>query len=1284
MRSTSDRSSRIAFSRSLSRRPRRVRSRSFRPLPTRLEERTLLSTDLWTGAAGDNSWDTAANWVNAMDSTDHHVPTASDDAVIDDTYTNVSTITITVSDSDSVNSLSSQASIAINDSLSVASTSTITGALSLQGTLSGTGSLTVTGLFTWASGSTITGTGTLDAKGGTSVDTSAAGITLEGWTVINEAAATWTGSNTIQMLHNAAIENAAGASFTITGDGVMRWDSSDDGAEAPGPRFDNAGTLTKLQGTAGAQTTFNVQFNNTGSVAVQQGGLELGSLGVNASRQFSDSSGSFAGAAGTTLGLSFQALSAAASIAGDAVVLSGVEDAGSYSATGGTTATTAVLTGSVTSVGSYLVDNGGLDYSPAAGVVPTTITTGTLSLVNDSNLTGTGNITATGLFTWGPGTTLSGTGTLDARGGMVIDTSSGPYDSVLDQQRTLINEGAAVWTGSTRGIFATRGAVFENLGSLDLQADGYMHWNPGVYPNDQRAPEFINAGTLIKSAGSDSFFNLPFGTTGTVHVEQGTLSLGDFFAPEVSTGQIVGDPGTTLKLNYFTLDAASSIAADVVSLYGVDDAGSYSAAGGTYASGTTFTGTVANLGPSLEVAQGTVSFAPAAGGPVTLTTGALTVDVGGTLTGTDSFVADGPLALDPASTLSTTGTVDAYGGIAMTTGVYYNFIEGTTLNNYAAATWTFTPNSSDVIFLGAGATINNLAGATFTVTGPTDGVDTIAYQDSSAVAFNNAGTFTCPAGEGADIAVSFANTGAVVIQQGGGLGLNNATNTGTVTASPGASLGVGSYTQTAGSTVLNGATVSGGALNIGGGALIGTGTISANVTSGGQVIPGGTGVAGSLVIDGSYTQTTRGTLLIDIGGTTAGSQYSQLAVSGTATLGGTVDVDIINGFQPALGNTFEPLTFASPSGGFGFYNGIVLGDRLILDPALNPTNLTLTVQPAVTTATLVPPSSPSVSGQSVTFTADVTVALPPTTIDPVPTGTVTFYADGTAIGTGTLAVVNGQDEASSPPIAILSTASHQITAAYTSGDSNFIPSPASTPQTQVVNKASTSTAVASSADPSFFGQAVTFTATVSVVSPGSTAVASPTGTVTFYDNGTAIGTGPLSVVNGQDQATLTTSSLSTATHPITAAYTSGDTNFNASAPSTAINQVVNRASTTTTVNSSTNPSVSGQSVTFVATVSVNGPGSNAAANPTGTVTLYCTTTAWLSAPGRSPAPPPTRSPSPLARSRLPPIPSPRPTPAAMATSTPAGCRASSTRWSTRPARPRRWPRAPTPASRGNR
>jgi hypothetical protein len=424
-------------------------------------------------------------------------------------------------------------------------------------------------------------------------------------------------------------------------------------------------------------------------------------------------------------------------------------------------------------------------------------------------------------------------------------------------------------------------------------------------------------------------------------------------------------------------------------------------------------------------------------------------------------------------------------------------------------------------------------------------------------------------------------------------------------------VGVGNYTQTAGSTDLNGGTINGGTLSINGGLLTGTGTVNADLTNGGQVIPGGTGVAGTLTINGSYTQTSTGALDIDLGGTTVGSQYDQLAVSGTASLGGTIDVSLINGFHPALGSTFQPLTFGSSTGNFGFYNGIVLGNRLLLDPALNPNNLTLTTQSAVTTATLAAPASPSVSGQSVTFTATVTVALPPTTIDPIPTGTVTFYNNGTAIGTGSLSIVNGQDQATLT-IATLSSASHQITAAYTSGDANFVASNASTPVTQVVNKASTTATVASSLSPTVFGQSVTFTATLSVTSPGSTVVASPTGTVTFYAGGTAIGTGTLSIVNGHNQATLTTGTLSAATNSITVAYTSGDGNFNASPASASISQVVNKDGTTTVATASPGFANIGQTVTFTATITASSPGSG---TPTGTVDFYDTTTSTDLTPG---------------------------------------------------------------------
>src|SRR5208283_4291582 len=115
----------------------------------------------------------------------------------------------------------------------------------------------------------------------------------------------------------------------------------------------------------------------------------------------------------------------------------------------------------------------------------------------------------------------------------------------------------------------------------------------------------------------------------------------------------------------------------------------------------------------------------------------------------------------------------------------------------------------------------------------------------------------------------------------------------------------------------------------------------------------------------------------------------------------------------------------------------------------------------------------------------------------------------------------------------------------------------------------TTTALASSQNPSASGQSVTFTATVKPEFTGT-----PTGTVTFKDGTTTLATVTLS----GGVAKFTTSSLAVGTHSITAVY-EGSTSF-ATSTSAALKQVVNKATTTTTVVSSANPSTHGESVTF--------------------------------------------------------------------------------------------------------
>ncbi|HXD72166.1 MAG TPA: Ig-like domain repeat protein, partial [Vicinamibacterales bacterium] len=87
-------------------------------------------------------------------------------------------------------------------------------------------------------------------------------------------------------------------------------------------------------------------------------------------------------------------------------------------------------------------------------------------------------------------------------------------------------------------------------------------------------------------------------------------------------------------------------------------------------------------------------------------------------------------------------------------------------------------------------------------------------------------------------------------------------------------------------------------------------------------------------------------------------------------------------------------------------------------------------------------------------------------------------------------------------------------------------------------------------NPSQAGQPVTFTATVSVPPPGGGTAA---GSVTFYDGGVAIGASP---IDANGQATLTTSTLSSAgsPHTIQAVY-GGNANYNTST-SSSLSQVV--------------------------------------------------------------------------------------------------------------------------------
>jgi hypothetical protein len=129
------------------------------------------------------------------------------------------------------------------------------------------------------------------------------------------------------------------------------------------------------------------------------------------------------------------------------------------------------------------------------------------------------------------------------------------------------------------------------------------------------------------------------------------------------------------------------------------------------------------------------------------------------------------------------------------------------------------------------------------------------------------------------------------------------------------------YTQSAGQTIVDGTLKAHGLINIQAGNVFGTKTLAGSVTSSGTVTPGDSAtLTGLLAITGAYTQTSTGSLNISIGGLTAGTQFGQLNVTQSASLAGTLNLSLINGFVPNIGDTFKILNASSVSGTFATVN----------------------------------------------------------------------------------------------------------------------------------------------------------------------------------------------------------------------------------------------------------------------------------------------------------------------------------------------------------------------------
>ena len=893
---------------------------------------------------------------------------------------------------------------------------------------------------------------------------------------------------------------------------------------------------------------------------------------------------------------------------------------------------------SVTSYGSLTLSGGGYTIGGTTGVTFTSIDTSqstgsnTVSLPIDLSSpatvnTGGSTLTLSGVVSGSAGLTKEGSGQLDLEQANTYTGTTAVQAGILLVDGAQGGSPVTIGTGSTLGGIGTVGSITATGGTLS--------------PGDSGSGALIDSGTLAlgpDASSHNSVFAAELGA-GTTHGIDYTqvrvagqinltgvqlnLTLGSgFVATAGQTYTILDNTGTSAISGTFAGQAPGS----VITASGTSFTVSY--VGGTNsdsvvltelaASSTALTATPnpAVYGESVSL-QATVTGTSGGSTP----TGTVEFLNGTTSLGTASLNGSGVAALDvtslPVGTNSITAvyTGDTNYGMSTSPAISVTVAKATT-----SATVTFAPASP-------------VAGESVTLTATVAPVSPGAGTPTGTVEFFNGttslGTGTLNSGVAtlATTALPVA-TNSITAQYQGDSNFSGIT-------SPAVSVTVGQASTTAtvtffpltpivGQSITLTATIA--VVSPGGGTPTGTVEFLNGTTSLGTETLNGSGVAmlattalpaGANSITAMYQG--------DTNYTASTSPVVTVTVAAAATATTTLT------FSPAapvfgegitLTATVAPVTTGAgtPTGsvqffkgttslGSGTLNGSGVATLVVTTLPVSTTNsitaaysgdasFTSSVSPVVTvpvaqasTTTIVTfsPSTP-VFGQSVTLTATVLAASPG---GGTPTGTVTFFKGTTSLGNGTL---NGGGVATLHVTSLPVSVTNSITANY-GGDTNFKTN-TSAAVTLPVAAASTTTTLTSSASTAVFGQSVTLTATVAVVSPGA---GTPTGTVTFFNGTTSLGTGTL---NSSGVATLAVTSLPVAANSITATY-AASTDFATSTSSPAVTVKVSQASTTTTLTVSPTSSVFGESVTLTATIAAVSPG---AGTPTGTVTFFNGTT----------------------------------------------------------------------------
>lgn len=795
--------------------------------------------------------------------------------------------------------------------LDTSSTAVTVGSLTQSGgTLQGADNVDVSGSLAF-SGGTMGGTGTTNANGAWIV--SGTGTKTLRRTLNSNANATWVDTGTLTLGNGAVggiLNIASGTIFDAQGDGTLNFG-------ATSAVVNNNGTFQKSAGAGVTTVGPTVTFNNSGTVDVQTGTLQLGSSGgthsgtfdaTGATLRFSNGTHTFPGNAmltgtiavtassGNTPVLNFSGTSATLGSVTQTIgtmnfSTSGAVSIGSLTENGGTANFT---TGGPT-IGSITVSSGTLNLSTSTATSVTSVTQ------SGGTISGSGTLNISGALAWSTGT-MSGTGTTNANGAWSM---SGSLNKVLG--RTLNSNASGVWTGT--GSLSFAGGVL-NIASgavLDTQGDGsFSVSTTGVVNNN---------GTFQKSGGTGTTAvntNVVFNNNGVVDAQTGTITF--------------GSGGGTHTGSFDGAGAILSFTAGTHTFSGNPSVTSSRFAGAT----ANFTGTSATLA-NILLSSGTLNFSTSGTAP---SIAGLTM-TGGTLNGSANIDVSGTLSWT-GGTMSGSGATNANGTLSITTSTAKNLAR--TLNSNgtgsSGSTASFSFGSG-----GVGGVLNIASGTTFTADAATWNLS------STSGTVNNAGTFIkSPVGGASTLTIGngivFNNSGIVDVQTGSlSLGSGGGTHSGSFDAT-GATVTFAGGTHTfAGGTSITGNSSFSGATAVFNGsnstletATLSAGTLqgSANIDVGTLTWSGGTmagtgitNVSTSLTISGSGSKTLARTL--NSNGT--GNHTQGALVFGSGAAGGVLNMP--TGATYNFGASGFPST-PFPSVSLGAVSGVINVDGTLI------------------------------------------------------------------------------------------------------------------------------------------------------------------------------------------------------------------------------------------------------------------------------------------------------------------------------------------------------------------